>query len=127
MLFYKILFVLLNQLPALSRLTNQNKDAYLYTAFITSQDFEQNDIVTIPWYLSDNLHRGIAYIDGTTQYFNPKNDLVSTRGLTATRGSATVSKISLNGDYDLVKITDPIGILNERKRQSAFQGYSRSL
>lgn len=107
-------------------LIEQDKKAYLYTTFVNSQDYEQNDILSIPWYLSTNLQRGVIYLNGTSQYFKPNNDLVSTRGLAATRGSASVSKIALNGDYDLVKITDPIGIYNERRRISAYTGIDAS-
>lgn len=103
-----------------------NNASYIYSAMASSRDYEKSRIVRAPWYLSDNISRNSISIDGNTQYFKTSNDMVSTRGLTSVRGSADISKIALSGDYALVKITEPVGVLHRRKRQSAYEGVDAS-
>jgi hypothetical protein len=95
-------------------------NAMLYAAFINSQDYNENDIVTIPWNLTSNIEKGKIYLTGSTQYFRSKNDFISTRGLRPTKGAFDLNKITINGDYDLVRVTDPVGVYNFRKRKSDY-------
>jgi hypothetical protein len=99
-------------------LANQENDTYLYTTYINSSRYKNNNIVSVPWYQSDNLTPNTIYISGNTQLFKSENDLVSTRGLAPLRGKQKLSKIAEQDMHSIIRVEDPIGLNFFRRRHT---------
>lgn len=110
-------------------LTNQEKESFVYTTYIDSSDYNENNITMIPWYNSHKLDEGRIYLNGHTQYFNTNTELISKRGIKPTNDSTKIGKRPVDNTYSLVRTTDPIDERKSRRRvnSSVDVDYSRAI
>lgn len=107
-------------------LLDQDQYNFLYTIFVNSQDYNQNNISRAPYYSSDEFEKGRIYLDGNIHYFKSENELISTRGLTPLKDIEVTKKEVVNADYELVKILDPVGVNDYRKRNQEYSNLDYS-
>jgi len=97
-------------------LIDQGNDAYIYTTYINSARYQENNITEIPWYKSNNLTSRVIYLSDNTHFFKSEDNLVSTKGLRPLRGKNIINKYVENNNYSLVGLKEPINTKFYRKR-----------
>lgn len=105
---------------------DQESYDFLYTIFINSQDYNQNNIIRAPYYDYSQIEKGRICIDGNIQYFKSENELRSTRGIGPLHYIPLTNKEVVNADYSLVKVLDPIGVEDYIKRDQTYSNLDYS-
>lgn len=101
-------------------LYNQGKYAFLYGTLVSSQNYTENNIVEMPWLLSDTIERNQITLDSETHWFIHDRDLVSTKGLRPKHGAYDYQKSVVDDTYALVRTEDPLGIREPLKRKTRY-------
>jgi hypothetical protein len=107
-------------------LNSNDEYSILYSNYINSQDYNNNNIVEAPWYNSYKLREGVIYLDGSTQYFRSSEEFISDRGLVPISRDISLDKTVENNDYVVTRITDPVGVLNYRNRNTQYNNIDAS-
>lgn len=107
--------------------TTLNETALLYVTYVNSQNYNNNNIVAIPWYSTADIDEDKVYLTaGSVHFFSSDDDFISSRGLNFISKNINLDKFILNNDYELVVVTDPIGITSFRNRNPQYNNLDQS-
>lgn len=107
-------------------LVNQNERALLYSTLVSSQDFNNNNIVQSPWATNKFEDTNRIYLSKDCHWFRPEDRLISTKGLRTRGGCADISRVSEGIRYQLVKTIEPLGIREPLKRHTDWSTIDNS-
>jgi hypothetical protein len=107
--------------------TTLNETALLYVTYVSSQDYNNNNIVALPWYSTADIDKDKVYLtNGSIHFFSSDDNFISSRGLNFISQNVNLDKFILNNDYELVVVTDPIGITSFRNRNPQYNTLDQS-
>jgi hypothetical protein len=107
--------------------TTLDSTSMLYGAFVSSQDYNNNNIISLPWYSNADVDKDKVYFTGeSVHYFSSDQNFISASGLKYISRNINLDKFILNNDYELVVVTDPVGINSFRNRDAKYNNLDQS-